>query len=530
MRISIESSQFGGNKKGKTPRLRKIELSGTMTVNHITQHKNTNPPNEPNNDDDTHTMRPVLTPHRYVVFILSLLSFTGLFFRISFQNVKSSAEQTKNRSWDEQEQHASTSTTTTDTTNDSTVQEYNYNHTMHPTNAPSKDETKPFPQSEESAKRMPLSFPQPQPAQEEEKLAPSPPPGGYKATIVVALSGEMANNLMHIAHGIGLQHWAKDEFGIDCNIVLRHHVGPNNRAPKPKWKSARNAIRQCFPKLADWDFAQGNTPVFQQQQNRQLQWLGQEKYDYVTGLINANNASDIQRGLRYFQTTILQDPNRPKEESSSEESMMIRLPYLYSQTLDAFPLIDKYYSEIKEAFAFNDSACCGLIPSPKEYAFHYRNYISEMPSQRAYEMGFAELSASKTASELFSNLPKGSKVGVTTRIPNQLARDQVNALKAQGMEAYLVEDQEGVQDFCYLKNCQNELVGNARSTFVFWAALLGQMESARLYHVDNWGLRQRHANFYERFTYNWTHPALKDRVKFELYQSEEMELGNNNNR
>lgn len=464
-------------------------------------------------------MRNALTQRRYAVILISLLSFTGIFFRISFQNVQSSAEQTKNR-FAEHEAASVASTATSDQAyyhvKLSPSKEENQ-YLLNP-DIPERAEPSSSPLSEQSEEAIITS-----PQIEEDEKEKSASSAEYKATIVVALSGEMANNLMHIAHGIGLQHWAKDEFGIDCNIVLRHHVGPNNRAPRPKWKSARDAIRQCFPKLADWEFAEGNTPMFQQQHDKQLQWLGQEKYDYITGLINANNASEIHRGLEYLHTRILQDPLRPHEEESSSS---IRLPYLYSETLDVFPVIDKYYAEIKEAFAFDDTTCCDLIPSPEEYTFHYRNYISEMPSQRAYEMGFAELSPSKTADELFANAPEGSKIGVTTRIPNQLARDQVNALNRRGMQAYLVEEQEGVQDFCFLKNTKKELVGNARSTFVFWAALLGQMESARLYHVDNWGLRQRHSNFYERFTYNWTHPELKDRVKFELYQAEEMDKVN----
>eukprot|EP00980_Cylindrotheca_fusiformis_P008290 scaffold1736_cov127-Cylindrotheca_fusiformis.AAC.104 len=452
-----------------------------------------------------------LTPRRYVVVIISLLSFTGLFLSTSFQNVGRNAKQTTSRLSHQDIQHAETGGT--HPTNLTADQENN--RTLYPKPDPSKRKAKPFTGSPVSS--------QPEESSRTTKKEPSSsvPFDRQKATIVVALSGEMANNLMHIAHGIGLQLWAKDEFGIDCNIVLRHHVGPNNRAPRPKWKSARDNIQRCFPKLSDWEFAQGNTDLFKQQQDRQMEWLGKDKYNYITGLINSNNSSDIHRGLQYLNTTILQDPERPPRTATD----VIELPYLYSETLDVFPLIDKYYTEIKEMFAFDDAACCDKIPLQDEYTFHYRNYISEMPSKRAYEMGFAELSPAKTATELFGKVPKGSRIGVTTRIPNQLARDQVDALNAiGGMDAYLVEEQEGVQDFCYLKNTQKQLVGNARSTFVFWAALLGEtMELARLYHVDNWGLRQRHPNFYERFTYNWTHPALRERVRFELYQAEEME-------
>mmetsp|Transcript_7901 Transcript_7901/g.19055 ORF Transcript_7901/g.19055 Transcript_7901/m.19055 type:complete len:495 (-) Transcript_7901:357-1841(-) len=352
-----------------------------------------------------------------------------------------------------------------------------------------------------------------------------------KATIVIALSGEMANNLMHIAHGIGLQQMAKDLYNIDCNLVLRHHVGPNNRAPKPKWKSARNNIQQCFPKLADWDFSEGNSPHFKEQAQKQDDWLGKDRYDYLTGHVNAYNQTEIEKGLEFLATKLLQDPKRPKQDDDDDNSKQgpIRLPYMLSQTLDAFPLIDKYYTQIREMMTFDNAKCCNRLPEPNEYVFHYRNYQSELPRTRAYDMGFAELSPQKTAKELFGHLKKASsagvaaKVAITTRIPNQVARNQVEALEQEGVQAYLVEDQTGVEDFCFLKESQKELVGNARSTFVFWAGLLGTVPKARLYHVDNWGLRNRHPNFYERFTYNWTHPELKERIHFELYQAEEME-------
>ena len=113
------------------------------------------------------------------------------------------------------------------------------------------------------------------------------------ATIVIQLSGELANNLHHIAHGIGLQQLAKDKYGIDANLVLRHFVGPNNRAPKPKWKAARDDIRQCFPTLAQWDITRGNSKDFDQRKRLQEQWLGQGTVDHLTGLVNSANPSSM---------------------------------------------------------------------------------------------------------------------------------------------------------------------------------------------------------------------------------------------
>jgi hypothetical protein len=288
-------------------------------------------------------MKPPLPLRRYIFFLSSLLILTGLLLRTGIQSVRQFS-----KPWNQDLIQPTTATSKTDVTKISTV--------------------------ENDEKKYPTS---------QKRDYPRARVLDRKATVVVALSGEMANNLMHIAHGIGLQKWASQEYNIDMNIVLRHQVGPNNRAPKPKWKMARNAIHECFPSLKEWDFSKGNSKDFSQKQELQHQWLGSGNYDYLTGLINSPNASDIERGLLFLANTVLTDPDRPFIDTKSS----IRLPFLYSETLDAFPLIDKYYKEIRSLFQFNETACCNLLPTSNEYVFHYRNYMSEMPSQRAYEMG-----------------------------------------------------------------------------------------------------------------------------------------------
>jgi len=331
-----------------------------------------------------------------------------------------------------------------------------------------------------------------------------------KATILVQLSGEMANNLHHIAHGIGLQLMAKEEFNIDCNVVLRHQEAP-------KWKSARDKIQQCFPNLTGWDFAEGNNKkIFQERWNLQSSWL-QERADELQGLINSQDLSEIRKGLQILSEQILTDPDRPWVD---EGRSSIRIPFLFSETLDVFPMIDRYFDPISDLFVFNDTTCCRQIPKSEDIVFHFRNYESEMPERRAYEMGFAELSPSKVATEIFPHLQPGNDkdhVQITTRIFNQRARNYVEALDGHGIHSSIIIDQSSLEDFCFLKETKRELVGNARSTFVQWAAFLGTVSKARLYHVDNRGLRDRHPDFWKRFTYNFTHPRLCDRVVFELY-------------
>jgi hypothetical protein len=350
--------------------------------------------------------------------------------------------------------------------------------------------------------------------------------------------------LQHIAHGVGLKLWIQQDYGMDSNIVLRHFVGPNNRAPKPKWKSARNAIRQCFPNLAHLDFEQGNSAEFNRIQAQQQQWLG-GRSDHLFGLINSPKSSEIKRGLDFLVQDILPDPLRPVSGMHEDRggSSSIRIPYLYSQSLDVFPLVDKYYNEFRGLFVLNETACCAQIPDPDELVFHFRNYQSEMPGSRAYDMGFGELSPDKTARELFAHLfheqpgpscsdstvsssSGGCRVAITSRIRNQAARNYVISLERTRRiaSARLVTNQTDVQDFCFLTKAQGALLGHARSTFVLWAALIGNASTVRLYNVDDWGIRKRHSDqFLDRFAYNWSNPLLQDRIRFELYQSEEME-------
>lgn len=394
-----------------------------------------------------------------------------------------------------------------------------------PTNFPSNDNLSSTPQHvrnfSTTTTTMTTSLASPSPPQTRTKVTVQLP---RQSTIIVQLSGEMANNLHHIAHGVGLQLLAKEEFDIDCNIVLRHSEGPNNRSPKPKWKSARDNIQACFPTLAQWKFSEGNNKDFTYKHALQQAWLG-GRMDHLLGLINSKDLSTVRRGLEFFSNEILTDAQRPVPEDEHPDASRIRVPFLYSETLDAFPIIDLYYDQIRNLMQFNDSACCGEVPNVQDSVFHFRNYESEMPERRAYDMGFAELSPAKVAQEVFGTLEVNDRVAITTRIINQKAKNYVVALHERGINATIITDQSSVKDFCFLKQAQKEVVGSARSTFVFWAALLGQPHAIRLYHVNNAGLRLRHPDYWERFTYNFTHPKLKDRLRFELYHEEETHPG-----
>jgi hypothetical protein len=142
-------------------------------------------------------------------------------------------------------------------------------------------------------------------------------------------------------------------------------------------------------------------------------------------------------------------------------------------------------------------------------------------------LGFAELSPPKIASELFSLLKPGDKVAVLGRFHKSFdnsARDKiVDALQRRGLVVRVIENQTSPEDFCFLKSAQKELVGTYRSSFVRWAVYLGDAKLSRLYSLNYTGTRNMHGeNFFQAVAYPWTHPSIRSRLRYELYQSEEV--------
>jgi hypothetical protein len=147
--------------------------------------------------------------------------------------------------------------------------------------------------------------------------------------------------------------------------------------------------------------------------------------------------------------------------------------------------------------------------------------------------GLEELSPHKVATEVFSTTKGRTKtsIAIATRFPGRKAsQEYFDALKQEGFtvqwltvkDAMSGSPPPAMQDFCAMRRTM-ELVGMARSTFVVWAAFLGNpLGQARLYCVDSAWTRKRFAKTGRPIfrTYNWTHPELKRRIHFELYTAE----------
>jgi hypothetical protein len=136
-----------------------------------------------------------------------------------------------------------------------------------------------------------------------------------------------------------------------------------------------------------------------------------------------------------------------------------------------------------------------------------------------YDRGHEELSPYKTATELL----KGPKVAITTRFTTNhssvLAYKE--ALESRGAQVRIVSDNHtAMEDFCFLRHA-NHLVGQDQSTFSFWAGLLGGGNRTRIYAVKS--PRTHHKHKLDRLAYKWTHPKLKGRIEYEVFDSEAMD-------
>jgi hypothetical protein len=80
----------------------------------------------------------------------------------------------------------------------------------------------------------------------------------------------------------------------------------------------------------------------------------------------------------------------------------------------------------------------------------------------------------------------------------------------------------GIRDFCFLLHAQKELVGSYRSTFAYWAAVLGGAGRAVLYTIRSPPTKARFGPYIKsRFQYRWEHDeSLRGRVQMVLLPME----------
>lgn len=106
------------------------------------------------------------------------------------------------------------------------------------------------------------------------------------------------------------------------------------------------------------------------------------------------------------------------------------------------------------------------------YFKHFRNFIRESGRLR-HRAGYEELAPEQVANELFAHLNPGDKVAIASRFSDDFRTQMiVDALEKRQLRVRVTEPRSGVADFCFLLYAQKELVGTAKSLFLFGLAYL----------------------------------------------------------
>lgn len=285
--------------------------------------------------------------------------------------------------------------------------------------------------------------------------------------------------------------------------------------------------------------------------------IGREGTD---GMKEPITPREVEEGLsafaHYWQE---QHRGQHRHKSNTEPPSLLTMPFLYSDSMDNNVLIDRYLPIFRQLFQINP-ACCpsqDRLPQPDESVFHFRNFAHEFHVNHSYDAPtFEEVTPNQTVHSLFSHVSEGDKVVIATRHysdggvggdhprgfsstdPDPIVQAHVQALEERGIKVrvlgYDLEDggndaagmarasshgpTSGIHDFCFLLHAQKELVGNYRSTFSFWAAILGKAHRALLYTIHSPAIKLRFGPFIKsRFEYRWQHEkSLQERVQMVL--------------
>lgn len=179
-------------------------------------------------------------------------------------------------------------------------------------------------------------------------------------TFVIQVRGEMGNHLQKIAHGYGLQWLAQDYFQFSPRLVVKH-------LKKPKWKTARNDIIQCFPKLRHLDYEGAHHAEFQRLLKTHASWITQQNSSIVENakFVREETFANISIGLDAMKQLI--DSSSTKVENRPSHSNDFPIVVLGGPMRNI--LVDFYYHHYRTLFEFDNSACCAQIPEPDEVVF-----------------------------------------------------------------------------------------------------------------------------------------------------------------
>jgi hypothetical protein len=348
-----------------------------------------------------------------------------------------------------------------------------------------------------------------------EDAAKATPRPRRNITLVAHLRGEMGNNLAILAHAYAVRLAIERTYPhISIHLVAQHQQAR-------KWKSTAQNLQTCFPSLRHLQFEGGTWDseyrVRREQQNSWLQ-LGAKKNGNTGNLLHVDESCPRQ-GLcwretaEFLQHLLHQQTENPDVKVIQEPpNATVSLPFLSSRSMSILDvLVDEFYDEIRQWLTL-DAACCKERPEQEEVVFHLRNFAAE--NVKLLSKGYQELDPNSTAELLFANLRPGDKIAIVSRFPDQV-QPYVVALESRGLSVRVIRNQTSVQDFCFLQSTKKELVGAKMSSFVSWAAVLGEAERARLYAVNSSFTQKRGEGFFGHHTSS--RKELRDRLVFQTY-------------
>eukprot|EP00980_Cylindrotheca_fusiformis_P020435 scaffold7489_cov96-Cylindrotheca_fusiformis.AAC.2 len=345
-------------------------------------------------------------------------------------------------------------------------------------------------------------------------LSPKSRQRNQAVSVVVQLSGEMGNNVLKMANGLCIKHLIEEKLGLRADFILRAQENP-------KWKRARDSMKQIFPKTRRLTFRKGNAKEFERAQKQQLKWLellnstkkldlANIEYPAVLGMQNGCETERCYHDLmQLLNQTWYMDP--PANQSGAKFS----IPHVYANTMSVTYCFDLMYDELRAFFEVDRKSICKKAPEPDENVFHFRNFITEMPRE-AIIKGFEELDPNMTARYLFANYTSGEKVAIVSRFEQNTAKYERALKDIKGIKARYIKHQTGDQDFCFLLKAKKELIGVKDSTFALVAGYLGDAKRVRLYSFDT---PERRAVDRHYFAYSFENEKLRDRMIFENYNS-----------
>jgi len=186
-------------------------------------------------------------------------------------------------------------------------------------------------------------------------------------TLVCQLSGELGNQLSHLAHCHAVRLWLdriQHEQGVPPAQRVSVEMQVRHQKHTSKWKRARDDLQLCFPSTRTYNFnGAPNTKYFQRRQKEQIEWLG--TVAPFNGINFRQKPKSVESGLQDFI-------RRTKSVPYDGDEQYITMPFLYAEEMvmvDAF--VDKFYGDIKQYLRFDLSSkdCCKLKPYPDESVF-----------------------------------------------------------------------------------------------------------------------------------------------------------------